>query len=133
MKRIIVLLIVLLIAPLAYGATVPTNISGNTVTLDNEVETNIVTFNSTTSHIYLANLSTTQDVYADVKCINSVDRKSGFATTDTCVVLLAPAGSVTPSLVEMDISTKNLCFTTEANESEKIQVTYWVTGDYRDL
>jgi len=131
-KVLIALTAIALIAANAHAAVVPTRVSGNTIRLSNDIEDNIVTFNSATKHIFILNESLTDDVQVDLRCYNTADRRTGHSVTDSCTVLLPAVGGASPNTVELDFATDNLGFTTEAAHNT-VWISYWVTGERGDL
>ena len=135
-KKILVLLMVFALASPAYGATVPSHVSGGTVTYSTVthlfVKTrNMVSFNSATKWIKLINHSTTTDCYVDLDC-RDANGKPGYLDRDSATVLVPAAGKQSPNTVEFNYSTRNLGFLSDTGNATGDKITFIVTGD-RDL
>lgn len=124
MKKILLIFTALMfVVQTVFAATVATRVSGNNVLIPREGK--VVTFDSVTSHLVMWTESTQDDVYVDIKCVSSADNRTGYFSTDSCVILLPARGSVTPNVIELDFSTKNLAFVCEGDGR---RVNYIVTG-----
>ena len=133
MKGIVILLLTLAISVNCYAATVPTKVSGNSVTFST-VGT-IVTFNSIAKRVRIINESTLYDVYVDPIC-KDANGKTGYFTRNSAVIKVGAYGSVTPNTIEFDLSTKNLAFISDegiAGARKHYVVDYVVFGDVNDL
>jgi hypothetical protein len=130
----------------SYGVTVDTKVSGNTVffraiewsipTGGNLVTPTIVTFNTVTKHIKITNLSTINDCYVDLRCIDSSGTR-GHLSSGSCVVLVPALGRQSPNTVEFDFATRNLGFigggSVVRTNNDNNKVHYVVTGDWGDF
>lgn len=144
-KMLALVMVVMLLASVCYGAVIATKVSGSTVsfsTIDaaNNRYGSVVTFNSVTNHIRLVNLSTVADCYVDVECKDG-DGKTGYLTKNSTTVFVPAIGKATPNTVEIDFSTRNLGFVgktidTSADGSvdgSNQKIVYVATGDVGDL
>jgi len=129
--RIVVFVLIGLFAMMnAYGAEVPTRVSGATVTFDT-VGT-CVTFNSVTKRIFIRNESNIDDCYVDLIGRDSAGKR-GNISLSKAVVKAPSAGSTTPNWVIVDFATKNLVFIAPSvnggGHAHYDSITYFVTGD----
>lgn len=136
MKILSVILVFLLVSLNAYGAVVPTKVSGNTVTYStvSQATFTTVTFDSVTKHIIMWNESHHADCYVDLYCTDA-DGKTGFIRKTNAVVKLPQVGEITPNVIAFDFATRNLGFICEEDSGlpNTQRVTYIVTGELGDL
>lgn len=134
MKKLLwVVLIICLFALPASATMTNTRVSGDTIIFQGDKSNGIyvVTFNSVTTRVILYNDGPTE-LQADLRCYNSADGRTGYATSGSCVVYLPAFGTITPNTVDVNFATKNLAFEMETGKAWG-KIRYVVLGDNGDL
>ncbi|MBU2072708.1 MAG: hypothetical protein KKA68_20945 [Gammaproteobacteria bacterium] len=132
MRILFVLMFVLSLVATSFAATVPTYITGNTVSYCTVAR--LIDFDAPTEHIYFLNNSDRADCKIDLVCWYYDGNGSAYATGMTVTnttITLAPCGVITPNVVELDFSTKKIGFQGDMDTegTTLATVTYWATGN----
>lgn len=132
----------------AFGAMADTRITGNTVSFSTVVRftpicsstPNVVTFNTMINWIRFTNLSTVEDCYVDLRCVDS-NGKTGYFTRDSATLLIPAVGRNSPNTVEVRFNTRNIGFASDRSDyssngnvsGSNHKIHYVATSDYGDF
>ncbi len=128
MKKILIVIALMLFTTLAYGVTVDTNATGNSVLIDH-LSPRVVTFNTAMNRLLVVNRSSAFDIHVTVgkkgiswnENFDTYTLPTNVTTSTSAVIVIEPSASWSG-----DISTQFMGLYSEGNSH---RIVYFATSD----